>query len=232
PTERARTITATNRGDISATLVHMYRGGTNADLQAALDRYVEDATRGMPHFDGTVALVLDLSASTLGYGERQFCCVAQSQAFRLVLARCCARLNVHAVGRDDALPRPEGDTDLAAALLDALDADPDIVAVVTDGYENVGGGDLSRIAASLPAAGVTTPVVLCHSEFTDKDDLSLRRPAPQLPELEFWHQDEFADVLWSLFAAARPPHGDAFLEQQLRKRLERLEQEETRWTSS
>src|SRR5262245_8866374 len=34
PAERPKTITATNRGDIAATLVHMYRGGTNADLKA------------------------------------------------------------------------------------------------------------------------------------------------------------------------------------------------------
>jgi hypothetical protein len=232
PAERPKTITATNRGDIAATLVHMYRGGTNADLKAALDRDVEEAARTMPQFRGTVSLVLDLSASTQGYGERHFCCVSQSQAFRLVLERCCSRLILHVVGRDGELPRPEGDTDLATALLDALEADPDVVAIVTDGYENVYGGDLARVAASLPAAGVTTPVVLCHSKFTDKDDLSLRRPAPQLPELEFWHQDDFAEVLWSLFAAARAPHGDAFLEQQLRRRLERLEQEEARWTSS
>jgi len=229
--ERPKTITATNRGDIAATLVHMYRGGSNADLKAAVGRYVEEAARGLPYFDGTVALVLDVSASTMGYGERQFACVSQSQAFRLVLERCCARLNVHVVGQDGDLPRPEGDTDLATALLDALEGDPDVVAVVSDGYENVGGGDLARVVASLPAAGVK-PVVFCHSKFTDKDDLALRRPAPQLPELAFWHQDDFADVLWSLFAWARPPHGEAFLERQLRRRLEALEQEGHPWNLS
>ncbi len=228
--ERPRTVTATNRGDISATLVHMYRGGTNAELKAAVDRYADEAARGLPHFDGTVALVLDASASTLGYGERQFCCVAQSQALRLVLQRCCARLHVHVVGRDGELPLPEGDTDLATAVLDALESDPDVVAVVSDGYENAQGGDLARVAASLPSAGVTTPVVFCHSKFTDKDDLSLRRCAPLLPELEFWHQDNFAEVLWSLFASTRPPRGEGFLEGQLRRRLAALEQEGRPWS--
>lgn len=225
PPERPKTITATNRGDIAATLVHMYRGGTNVELKTALARYVEEAAARAPHFDGSVALVLDASASTLGYGERQFCCVSQSQAFRLVLERCCARLSVHTVGRDGELPQPEGDTDLASALLDALEGDPDVVAIVSDGYENVNGSDLARVTASLAAAGVQTPVVFCHSQFTDKDDLALRRPAPRLAELAFWHQDDFPGVLWSLFAAARPPHGAAFLEQQLRRRLAALEQE-------
>jgi hypothetical protein len=223
--ERPKTVTATNRGDISATLVHLYRGGANAELKAALDRYVTEAATGLPRFEGSVALVLDASASTLGYGERQFCCVAQSQALRLVLERCCARLDVHLVGGAGDPPRPEGDTDLASALLDALAADPDVVAVVSDGYENIHSGDLARVAASLPGAGIDTPVVFCHSKFTDKDDLMLRRPAPALPELEFWHQDHFAGLLWSLFAHARELLGDVFLEGQLRRRLEVLESE-------
>src|SRR5262249_36555189 len=98
PLEQPKTLTATHPGHISATLVHMYQGGTNIDLKTALARYVEEAAAQAPHFDGHVALVLDASASTLGYGERQFCCVSQSQALRLVMERCCARLSVHTVG--------------------------------------------------------------------------------------------------------------------------------------
>lgn len=70
--ELPRTITATNRGDIAATLVHVHRGGSNADLTAALERYVQDAAVELPRFDGTVTLALDASASTQGYGEREF----------------------------------------------------------------------------------------------------------------------------------------------------------------
>src|SRR5690606_2718112 len=36
PRERPRTVTATNRGDIAATLVHLYRGGPAEDLYTAL----------------------------------------------------------------------------------------------------------------------------------------------------------------------------------------------------
>jgi hypothetical protein len=217
--ERPKTITATNRGDVSATLVHVYRGGANAQLQGALERYVRDAATRLPRFDGKVALVLDLSASTLGYGEREFCCVAQSQALRLVMEVCVADLRVIPVGGDGEPPRPDGATDLATAVLDALEGEPDVVAVVSDGYENVAEGDLGRVAATLPRLGVTTPVVFCHSKFTAKDDLALRRPAPGLPELEFWHEDDFADLLWSLFAQARTPRGEAFVRADLRQRL-------------
>jgi hypothetical protein len=221
--EMPRTITATNRGEIAATLVHIYRGGDNAELRAALDRYAREAASALPRFDGTVALVLDASASTRGYGEREFCVISQSEAFRRVLEQCCPRLRVFQVGGSGNPPRPEGDTDLASALLDALDAEPDVIAVVSDGYENHLRGDLGRVVASLPAVGVQTPVVFCHSKFGGKDDLALRRPAPQLPELEFWHQRDFAAVLWLLFAHARPPRGDEFVRTELRWRLACLE---------
>jgi hypothetical protein len=227
--EVPRTVTATNRGEIAATLVHIYRGGSNDELRAALERYVAEAAASLPRFDGTVALVLDASASTRGYGEREFCVVSQSEAFRRVLAQCCGRLLVFQAGGSGDPPQPGGDTDLAGALLDALETDADVVAVVSDGYENHLRGDLARVVASLPGAGVTTPVVFVHSKFSGKDDLGWRRPAPALPDLEFWHQADFADALWFLFASARSPRGEAFVRGELRKRLARLEAGRGTW---
>jgi hypothetical protein len=229
--EPVRTVTATNRGDVAATLVQMYRGGATDELRQFLELYVEEAAAKLPSFDGAIALVLDASASTRGFGEREFACVSQSQALRLVLARCCNELRVYAVGGSGDPPRPEGATDLATALLDALEAEPALVAIVSDGYENDAAGDLARVVATLDAIGVQTPVVFCHSKFSAKDDLALRRPAPALPELEFWHQDNFADLLWSLFARAAGERGTEFLRGQLLRRLEILEGEARPWIS-
>lgn len=229
---RPRTVTATNRGDVAATLVHQYRGGSNENLQESLTKYVQNAAERLPQFEGRVALILDASGSTMGYGERQFCCVAQSQALRLVLEQSCTELNVIPVGGTEALPMPEGDTDLAGALLDALEIDPDVIAIVSDGYENVYEGDLARVIATLPKVGIEVPVVFCHSKFTNLDDLTLRRPAPQLPEVEFWHENDFADVLWTLFASARSPKAESFVDQQLWQRLNQCEKEMPLWISS
>jgi hypothetical protein len=231
--QRPRTITATNRGDIAATLVHLYHGGgvPNAQFTAALDDYVARAAAGLPRFAGRVALVVDASASTRGYGEREFAAASQIQALRLVLRACCQNLSVFTTGGDGGatgLPFPQGDTDLASALLDALEHDPDLVAVVSDGYENVALGDLARVVVTLPRLhGLTTPVVFCHCKFTDQDDLSLRRPLPpgKVEQLEFWHQDDFADLLWSLFSQARGDRGRDVLRTFLRDRLARVEKE-------
>jgi hypothetical protein len=231
--DRPRTVTATNRGDISAALVHLYRSGEAPYARRALEQHVDAACTALPRFDGTVSVILDASASMRGYGEREFAAVSQAQALRLVLERCCGRLNVLPVGGGGPadLPVPRGDTDLAGAVLDAAREPADLLVIVSDGYENVAGGDLARVIGSLPRAGVGVPVVFVHVTFTAGDDLSLRRPAPGIPELAVWHQDEFADVLLMLFSYAMKGDGSAVLRRYLRDRLARLETEVRPWLS-
>jgi len=195
--ERPSTVTATNRGDLAATLVHLYRGGPAAELTQGLEEYVRAATDALPRYDGTVALVLDASASMRGYGDREWAVMSQVTALRLVLERLCDKLVVVTVG--GAGGSPGGATDLATGVLDAVAARPDVVAIASDGYENVYPGDLARVTATLPRIGIGTPVVFCQATFGHADDLTLRRPAPALPQRTFWHSGDLgALVLWIL----------------------------------
>jgi hypothetical protein len=215
--ERPATVTATNRGDLAATLVHRFRGGASQELDAAAEHYADAAAATVPAFPGSLALVLDTSASMRGYGDREWAVLSQAHALRAVLSRRCARLHVTTV---------EGATDLATGVLDALGTGPDLVAVVSDGYENVLAGDLARVCATLPRVGVTTPVVFCHSTFGHSDDLALRRPAPRLPQRAFWHEADFGPlVLWLLAQSGHPALYDA-----LRDRLGAVEERVTRTT--
>ncbi|BAY85822.1 hypothetical protein NIES267_53240 [Calothrix parasitica NIES-267] len=199
--QRPKTVTATNRGDIAATIVHLYRGGQSEQLMEAVDNYVNQAAAKLPRFDKTLALVFDASASTKSYGDREYCCLAQSVALKLVLEKCCNKVKVYQVGGTvDELPIPQGYSDIATSVLDAVKGNPDVIAIVSDGYENLYPGDLSRVVASLPQIGIETPIVFCHSKFTNQDDLELRRPAINLPQLEFWHQEDFRNLLLSLIS--------------------------------
>ncbi len=193
--ERPQMVTVTNRGDIAATLVHVYRGGADTELHSALAGYVADVTRALPRLDATVALVLDTSESMRGYGDREWALLSQAQALRMVLGEVCERLIVIEIGGEQT-----GSTDLATGLLDALDTAPDLVAIVTDGCENRCPGDLARVVATLPRLGISTPIVLCQALFTGSDDRTLRDPAPALAHQGFWHQDDFATLLPWLFA--------------------------------
>ncbi|MQY28393.1 hypothetical protein [Nocardia aurantia] len=211
--EREPVITATNRGDIAATLVHLYRGGPEAELRPALGRYLAEVTRGLPLMPGSVALVADTSESLRGYGDREWALLSQAAALRLVLAEICPRLTVVEVGEQ------QGPTDLAGGLLDALATGPELVVLVTDGYENRLSGDLGRVVATLPRIGIDTPIVLCRSMFTGRDEMSLRNPAPALPCLDFWHQDDFAGLLPRLFAHCAD--GRDWIHAAVRHRLDR-----------
>ncbi|WP_405484422.1 hypothetical protein [Nocardia sp. NBC_00511] len=200
--EREPIVTVTNRGDIAATLVHLYRGGPEFELGPAVAGYIADAVRGLPRLPDHVALVLDTSESMRGYGEREWALLSQAEALRLVLGHVCEHLTVIEVGASQA-----GPTDLATGLLDALAAPvsdnglpPGLVVIVTDGYENRLPGDLARVVATLKTLGHRTPILLCHAMFTGSDDRTLRDPAPDLPSAGFWHQDDFAALLPWLFA--------------------------------
>jgi hypothetical protein len=212
---RPAKVTATNRGDLAATLVHRYRGGPTEELTTAVERYLDRAVATVPRYPATLALVLDHSTSMRGYGDREWALLSQAVALRLVLERVADRVVTVVVGDE----QHGGATDLATGLLDATSGRPDLVAVVSDGFENVNPGDLARVAATLPRVGVPTPVVFLQSTFSHSDDLSLRRPAPALPDRPFWHQADFEPVLLWLLAHTDTAATRRELRDALRRRL-------------
>jgi hypothetical protein len=224
--QRPAVVTATNRGDLAATLVHLHRGGRSAELEAAIGRYADAAAARVASYPGTLALVLDRSTSMRGYGDREWAVYSQAIALRMVLERRCERLDVVPVGGVGDLPG--GPTDLATGVLDAAaprpgTPRPDAIAVVSDGYENVYPGDLARVVASLPRVGITAPVLFCHSAFGHSDDLAGRRPAPGLPQRAFWHEADFASlVLWLLAGTPTARAGQA-MRAELTRRLSIVE---------
>ncbi|MEW6267261.1 MAG: vWA domain-containing protein [Thermodesulfobacteriota bacterium] len=229
PPRYPKTINVTNRGDIAATLVHIYRGGDNPMLREALNKYVDEAARPLPRTDIRLAVVLDASASTRGYGEREYACISQSVALRLVLEKCVAELAMVLVGGQGDPPRPQGETDLARGLLEALESRPDLILVLSDGYENLHQGDLGRVIAGLADLGVDTPIVFGHSQFTDKDDLALRRPVEGVPQFSFWHQNDFESVLSFIFVNSKGRLGQEFARRRFLVKLEAWEKEVRPW---
>ncbi|MFH7030667.1 MAG: hypothetical protein ACHBN1_36280 [Heteroscytonema crispum UTEX LB 1556] len=78
----------------------------------ATKRYVKDTAVNLPIFDGQLALVFDASASTRSYGDREFCCLAQSSVLNITSRLfCLSRLSRSQVppgnALQEALPLPE-----------------------------------------------------------------------------------------------------------------------------
>jgi hypothetical protein len=214
--ERPDTVTATNRGDLAAALVHLFRGGPSGELLAAADGHARAITDGMPRYGGRVALVLDSSASMRGYGSREWAVSSQAGALRMVLGQVCERLVVVPAGTG-------GGTDLAGGLLDAAAGAPDVIAVASDGYENVYPGDLARVAAALPGAGVGAPVVFCQAVFGRADDLTFRRAANGLPLRTFWHSADLAQLVLWMLSHVDGDEARRWVGLELRRRLAALE---------
>jgi hypothetical protein len=59
----------------------------------------------------------------------------------------------------EGLPMPRGDTDLSTAVLEAYKTGPDLVLLVTDGYENVSAGTLDSVIHALNRVGVQAPLI-------------------------------------------------------------------------
>ncbi|MEO1377727.1 MAG: VWA domain-containing protein, partial [Cyanobacteria bacterium J06635_10] len=76
----------------------------------------------------------------------------------------------------------------------------------------------------LPQIGIETPIVFCHSKFTKQDDLELRRPANNLTQLEFWHQEDFCNLLLSMLSMIGDK-SEASLQEFLLAKLSQFEQD-------
>lgn len=216
--ERPAVVTATNRGDLAATLVHRLRGGDSAELAAAQQRYLAAAAARVPAYPGRLALVVDRSASMRGYGDREWAVQSQAAALELVLGARCERLVT--------VPTEGTGTDLAGGVIAALEQRPDLVAVVTDGYENTYEGDLARVVATLPRIGIDVPVVVCVATFGHSDDLTLRRPGQWLPHRPFWHEADLAPLAMWLLLNTRVADAAGWLRAALIERLALVEAQE------
>lgn len=200
-----KTVTVTSRGDISASLVRLYQGSNDPELLFFAEQCADNIALKINNTSLKAAMVLDMSLSTLGDGDRKYACISQSIAFMMVLQRVC-QLSVFPTGGNQVpdlnknnLPFPSGETDLASAYLNAVESNPEMILIVSDGYENLVNGDLDYVLRSVPEDVAAIPTTFIHSMFTKKDSLEQRRPTQLLPELKFWHENDFPNVCAQLF---------------------------------
>jgi hypothetical protein len=88
--------------------------------------------------------------------------MAAALALRDVLQHTAHARVVYAGGAvgaaDTMLVRPQGDTGLAEALLDLVEAMPEAIFVISDGYENRPAGRFAEVVAELRRMGDATPI--------------------------------------------------------------------------
>ncbi|MCY1004735.1 hypothetical protein OV079_03940 [Nannocystis pusilla] len=194
-----------------------------SELQAALDGAARRCLREAPLALGRVVAVLDRSHSTTGSPDKPRRSLAVALGVDALLRAASAEYMsfwTPAEG-DPLLAGPRGQTDLTGPLLDALETRPDLVVVVSDGFDNDptgGAGEICRVfKARLDPEGRTT-IVHINPVF-DAPELGPRRLGPGVPTLGLRDAEDLPTAL----AFARFAAGDlslAELEDYLARRVD------------
>jgi hypothetical protein len=161
--------------------IYAFEMGMTDDIATALDLRASEAATSVPFRIDRATVLVDASRSMLGSETQRLRPMAAALALRDVLARLGRRVDVRHIGgiTDGRLVRPNGDTSLARALLDALGDRPEVVFVISDGYENAPAGRFGEVMTVVRRIGVTTPVFHLNP-VTAAEVVGVRQLAPGL----------------------------------------------------
>lgn len=215
---------------LAPVLRQLYRDGTSPELIRRLEAAIASRSDDLPELPGRIALMLDASASMRGSGEQEYAPIALAVAFERVLQAKCTGLRSYTIGGFGWPPAPEGPTDFGRLLLDALEGEPELIVLLTDGYENLNQGDAARIVSTLRKLGLSIPVVCCRIESHDRRPVSYARPSEALPSFPLGEEGDFGAILQILDMTIAPQAARERLVNRLRERQKARETEVYGWT--
>ena len=151
-----------------------------------------------------VASVLDASYSASGSCEKRRRPLAVALGVHFLLVQAAGNYRAYWTGlsgaRDPLLMRAHGQTDLATPLLNALEAAPDLIVIVSDGCENdppQGAGEVLRIVRTKLDTMGSRPraaIVHCNPVF-DPEDFTLRALSPHVPTVGLRDAEDLPTML-------------------------------------
>ncbi len=166
--------------------LYAFEMGMTHEIRCALQDKAVAGAECLPVRFEHVGIVLDTSASMNGHTTQKRRPVATTLALRDALCAAADRATlVTSDGRPTnvgELTEPRGDTSLAAALVSVLRAGPEIVFVVSDGYENAPAGAVSDVMRVVRRLGVRTPVFQASPVFA-ADAYGVRTLSDQVPAM-------------------------------------------------
>jgi len=173
------------------------------------DIVAKASTARTPLVDLSAAVVLDLSGSAVSSGERLYHPAALGLALVGLLEQCVGQVTGFQVGGSASLdgrrlPRPQGPTDLATAVLQAARVAPEAILVVSDGYESFRQGDVAQVVEGLSRVGLATAVYQVAPVYTAAENLSRRRLGENIPVVPVDHEAVVGELTARLLLAKKP----------------------------
>lgn len=189
------------------------RSARAAELEAALRQSAARAFRRTPYRLGRVAAILDRSYSSGGSAEKRRRPLAVALAASALLEEAAREYRAFWTPALEA-DRPaltvtaHGQTDLASPLLEALRWAPDLVVIVSDGWENCPPGAVTQLVrafrARIPGADRTS-IVHMNPVF-DADTLAPKTLGPDLPTVGVRDAEDLLTMLgFARFAEGAAP---------------------------
>ena len=195
--------------------VYAFEMGMTVEIGRALVSKAEKAARLFPIRHASIGILVDASLSMEGAAEQRFRPMAAALALRDMLSFTGSARVVTAGGdaraSDAMLVRPSGDTGLAAGLIELLEAEPDAVFVISDGYENRPAGRFAEVVSALRAMGNVTPIYHLNPVFAAESS-GVRELAPGLvPTLPAARPEALGISMLRALLEADPARGIATL---------------------
>ena len=144
--------------------IYAFEMGMTPAIERALNDKARKAALQFPFHYESVGVVVDSSASMFGSSDQKLRPMATALATRDMLLHTARQGHVRYVGGTanpdlGRLVRPRGETDLASALLQMIRLRPDVIYVISDGYENAPAGRFADVCAHLKRIGIRAPIV-------------------------------------------------------------------------
>ncbi|WP_299462944.1 hypothetical protein [uncultured Gimesia sp.] len=172
------------------------------ELEAAFTGAAERQLRRVPLKLGRVATVLDSSHSTVGSRERRNRPLGVALAASYLLREAAEEYRAFWTPANEQeehefLTRPAGQTALAEPLLDALEWQPDLIVIVSDGYENDPPQLVDQVARVYrERIGKTeTPEIVHMNPVFDADHFAPRRLGTTIPTVGLRDAEDIPTML-------------------------------------
>ena len=177
--------------------IYAYERGLSEAIERALDEQAKALAAKLPFAYARIGILLDSSASMAGHATQALRPMASALATRDVLMAAADEAVVYASSgqSDRRLVRPEGDTSLAAGLVELLRRGCDAVFVLTDGYENAPAGRFAETMARIRELDIATPVYQASPVFGAEAGGLRRLAADHVPALPVARPEAFGLAL-------------------------------------
>jgi hypothetical protein len=172
-----RDVTEEVDGSLVGKIRNYYHSATDiSHLNAAIEAEATQITA----WDANVYFIVDASASMRGFGHREYNNIAIAMGLLKVFQKRIRETEIGWIGAtpndNNAFPQPVGTTALAPALIKAFQAEPDLIILISDGYENVEQGDTAMVLAEFEKLGIKIPILHIIPAFTERENIADRQP--------------------------------------------------------